>query len=198
MVCAMCAVRDGHPEPDDEVASEAARERLVLRRAVCGEARELTALILRSKAVWGYDSQFMRRVASELVVSEPDIAERDVFVARVGDVPAGVVGVDHAADPPELDLLFVDPVHKGTGIGRALLRHALAAAHARGLSDLAIVSDPYAEPFYLSQGAIRVGSQRSSSTGRELPLLRLATNAATAGAARTAQPYDRPRPPRVP
>ncbi|MDP8909654.1 MAG: GNAT family N-acetyltransferase [Chloroflexota bacterium] len=151
---------------------------LVLRRAVCGEARQLTALVLRSKAVWGYDSQFMRRAAAELVVSEQDIVERDVFVAQVGVVPAGVAGVDHAADPPELDLLFVDPIHKGTGIGRALLRHALAAARARGLSALAIVSDPYAEPFYISQGAIRVGAQQSSSTGRELPLLRITTDVA--------------------
>ena len=148
---------------------------LVLRRAVGSEAPQLTALVLRSKAVWGYDAQFMRRAAAELVVSEQDIALRDVFVAQVGDEIAGVTGVDHAAEPPELDLLFVDPVHKGTGIGRALLRHALAAAHARGLTELAIVSDPYAVPFYLSQGAVRVGARRSSATGRELPLLRITT-----------------------
>ena len=151
---------------------------LVLRRAARGEAQQLTALALRSKAVWGYDAQFMRRAAAELVVSERDIAQRDVFVAQVGDVLAGVAGVDHAAEPPELDLLFVDPVHKGTGVGRALLRQALVAARARGLTELAIVSDPNAEPFYLSQGAIRVGAQRSPSTGRELPLLRIATDAA--------------------
>ncbi|HVF78163.1 MAG TPA: GNAT family N-acetyltransferase [Solirubrobacteraceae bacterium] len=120
----------------------------------------------------------MRRAAVELVVSEQDIAGRDVFVAQVGDVLAGVAGVDHAADPPELDLLFVDPVHKGTGVGRALLRHALGAARARGLTELAIVSDPYAEPFYLSQGGRRVAVQRSSSTGRDLPLLRISTDVA--------------------
>ena len=149
---------------------------LVLRRAVPGEARPLTALVLRSKAVWGYDAQFMRRAAAELVVSEQDIAQRDVFVAQVGDALAGVAGIDHAAEPPELDLLFVDPSHKGTGVGRALLRHTLAAARARGLTELAIVSDPYAESFYLSQGAVREGTQRSPSTGRELPLLRIGTD----------------------
>jgi len=151
---------------------------LVVRRAVGGEAGELTALVLRSKAVWGYDPQFMRRAAAELLVSDHDIAERDVFVAQVGDVLAGVSGIDHAAQPPELDLLFVDPIHKGTGVGRALLRHTLAAARVRGLKELVIVSDPYAEPFYLSQGAVRVGARRSSSTGRELPLLRIATDVA--------------------
>ncbi len=149
---------------------------LVVRRAACGEAGQLTALALRSKALWGYDEQFMRLAAAELAVSEQDIAQRDVFVAQVGDVIAGFGGVDHAAQPPELDLLFVDPSHKGTGVGRALLRQALAAAHARGLSELLIVSDPNAEPFYRSQGAVRIGTQRSPSTGRELPLLRIATD----------------------
>lgn len=64
----------------------------------------------------------------------------------------------------------------GTGVGRALLRHALAAARARGLRELAITSDPHAEAFYLSQGAVRAGAQRSPSTGRELALLRIATD----------------------
>lgn len=171
------AVRDGHLEAIDGVASLTAAP-LVLRRAVCAEAGQLSALILRSKSVWGYDAPFMRRAAAELVVSEQDIAERDVFVAQVGDVVVGVGGVDHAAEPAELDLLFVDPVYKDMGVGRALLHQALAAARARGLSELAIVSDPNAEPFYLSQGAIRVGVQWSPSTGRDLPLLRITTDAA--------------------
>ncbi|MEA2130971.1 MAG: hypothetical protein QOJ85_3862 [Solirubrobacteraceae bacterium] len=152
---------------------------LVVCRAGCGEAAQITALVLRSKAVWGYDAQFMRRAAAELVVSEHDIAVRDVFVAHFGETLAGVVGIDHVTEPPELDLLFVDPTYMGTGVGRSLLRHALAAARARGLRELAIASDPHAEAFYVSQGAVRVGTQRSPSTGRELPLLRIATDAAS-------------------
>ena len=150
---------------------------LVLRRAVRGEAAQITALVLRSKALWGYDAHFMRRAAAELVVSEQDIAARDVFVAQARESLAGVVRIDHVAEPPEIDLLFVDPTHTGTGVGRALLRHALQAARARGLRELAIASDPHAEAFYLSQGAVRVGAQRSPSTGRELPLLRITTDA---------------------
>jgi GNAT superfamily N-acetyltransferase len=168
--------RQEHQRVGNESAGESA---LVVRRAVCGEAAQITALVLRSKAVWGYEAQFMRRAAAELVVSEQDIAARDVFVAQVGETLAGVTGIDHVAKPPELDLLFVDPTHMGTGVGRALLRHALAAARARGLHELAIVSDPHAETFYLSQGAVRAGARRSASTGRELPLLCIATDAAS-------------------
>ena len=152
---------------------------LVLRRAVCGEAAQISALVLRSKASWGYDPQFMRRAAAELAVSEQDIATRDVFVAQLGEILAGVAAIDHVAEPPEMDLLFVDPTHQGTGVGRALLRHTLQTARARGLRELAITSDPHAEAFYLSQGATRVGAQRSVSTDRQLPLLFIATDTAS-------------------
>lgn len=149
----------------------------VIRRAAPGESVELTALALRSKAVWGYDVDFMRSASEELAITEDDIGRRDLFVAEVGGAPAGVAGVAHEADPPELDFLFVDPNWKGSGIGKALLRAALVAARRRGLAELAIVSDPNAEPFYLSQGAIRVGAQRSPSTGRQLPVMRISTHA---------------------
>lgn len=150
---------------------------LVLRYAVCSEAAQITALALRSKAFWGYDAQFMRHAAAELAVSEQDIADRDIFVAQAGETLIGVAGIDDVTEPPELDLLFVEPARIGDGVGRALLRHALQAARARGLRELAIASDPHAEAFYLSHGAVRVGAQRSPSTGRKLPLLRIATDA---------------------
>ena len=35
------------------------------------------------------------------------------------------------------------------------------------------MSDPDAEPFYVAQGAERVGARVAASTGRRLPLLRL-------------------------
>jgi GNAT superfamily N-acetyltransferase len=72
-------------------------------------------------------------------------------------------------------MLFVDPAAIGTGAGRALLRDALARAAEAGLAELVIESDPDAEPFYRAQGAVPAGTRTSWSTGRELPLLRIAT-----------------------
>ena len=75
----------------------------------------------------------------------------------------------------ELELLFVDPPAIGTGVGRALLLDALDRAREAGLGALTIESDPDAEPFYLAAGAARIGTRVSPATGRELPLLRIAT-----------------------
>ena len=63
------------------------------------------------------------------------------------------------------------------GLGRRCWRMppAWRGLRARGI---AIEADPQAEPFYLAQGAVRVGARRAHSrrTGRALPLLRLPLN----------------------
>ena len=51
----------------------------------------------------------------------------------------------------------------------------VAEREGAGLDALLIESDPDAEPFYLAHGAERQGTRISSATGRELPLLRIAT-----------------------
>nr|WP_028060514.1 GNAT family N-acetyltransferase [Candidatus Solirubrobacter pratensis] len=58
------------------------------------------------------------------------VAERDGTLL-------GFCAVNPAAAPPELDALFVEPDAMGAGVGRALLAQA--------------------EPFYLREGARRVG-----------------------------------------
>jgi GNAT superfamily N-acetyltransferase len=88
------------------------------------------------------------------------------------------------ADPPQLDMLFVDPPAIGTGAGGALLALALAEARAAGVEALELESDPDAVAFYLAKGAVRIGERRSPSTGRSLPLLRLPTGPAGAGPTR--------------
>jgi GNAT superfamily N-acetyltransferase len=62
----------------------------------------------------------------------------------------------------------------GAGVGRTLLEAANRLARDAGVRELLIESDPQAEAFYLRQGAERIGRRTSPSTGRELPLLRLA------------------------
>jgi GNAT superfamily N-acetyltransferase len=98
-----------------------------------------------------------------------------VHVAERDGTLVGFCAVNPAAAPPELDALFVEPDAMGAGVGRALLAQARAAAAAHGIAELAIDADPQAEPFYLREGARRVGDVHSASTGRVLPRLLIAT-----------------------
>ena len=144
-----------------------------VRAARAGEEAELTELAIRSKGHWGHDAAFLERSRTALTL-RPEHLER--WIVRVAERAGAVVGIA-AVDPQaaELELLFVEPAAIGTGAGRALLRDALDRAREAGLAELTIESDPDAEPFYLAHGAEPVGTRISSATGRELPLLRIAT-----------------------
>ena len=142
----------------------------LLRAGRPEEARDLSALCLRSKAYWGYDDAFLRACAAELAV-EPGPLLR---VAEVEGRAAGVVEISVAGDLADLEKLFVDPPWIGRGLGGALLAWAVGAAREAGASGLRIEADPGAVPFYVSRGAEIVGEAPSGSIpGRNLPVLQM-------------------------
>lgn len=145
---------------------------MVIRAARAEECHALTALAMRSKAHWGYDPAFLERARADLTVDPRAVARGDAFVAERSGNVAGFYWLDDAREAPELMALFVEPPMIGTGVGRALLAHALAQAASRGGRRLIIQSDPFAEGFYLAMGAVRVGSKASAvDASRMLPLM---------------------------
>lgn len=101
-----------------------------------------------------------------------DAPQYTFCVCTIGDSIAGF----HAllklnADAVELEALFVEPQHIGSGFGRKLIEHAKDHARQLGASSLVIQGDPNAEKFYLAAGAVHSGSRESNSiAGRELPV----------------------------
>ena len=153
-----------------------------IRPARPGEAGALTALVLRSKAHWGYGPDFMARVRPLLTVTPEMVAKRPVVVLEDGALVAGLYALSEVDDGPadddgataELDLLFVDPGHLGRGHGARLFAHASAAARAAGAARLVVESDPNAVGFYERMGMARTGGRASPvEAGRVLPLLAL-------------------------
>lgn len=135
------------------------------------EAVALTRLALASKAHWGYDDAFMERCRAELVVRDRDLSDQRVFVARAesGELLGFYLLIGLEGTRAELDMLFVEPAAIGTGVGGALVRHALEAARGAGFTHVLVTSDPFAATFYEHAGARHVGFERSPSTGRDLP-----------------------------
>ena len=107
-------------------------------------------------------------------VAGEDIAAGDVWVATGADGQiAGVVALAAGDAPGALDLnkLFIEPRHIRSGVGRALLAHAIAEARRRGAGRLTILADPNAAAFYERAGAVRIGEAPSDAVpGRLLPL----------------------------
>ncbi len=147
---------------------------IMLRDPKPDEAVKLTDLCLRSKAVWGYDQQFMEACTRELTFTPTDLLARNIQVADADGRVIGVVELALESGDAELAKLFVEPSHMGTGAGRKLFEWAKATARASGASILTIDADPGAANFYRRMGAVDDGVVQSGSIpGRALPRLAL-------------------------
>lgn len=145
---------------------------IVLRAPLLSELDDLSRLMLRSKAHWGYDPSFLDACAAELSLSPQDIAESTVIVATREGQLAGVAKVTGDQETAELSKLFVDPAFIGTGLGRHLFDWCVATAKDMTAHRMTIESDPQAAPFYVKMGAQVIGTVPSGSIpGRHLPLL---------------------------
>jgi GNAT superfamily N-acetyltransferase len=160
-----------------------------IRPAVAGEATMLSELALRSKAHWGYSPAFMAACRAELTYSGAriDSPSCTFAVAERSDEPVGFYALYASAAELELEALFVEPAHIGSGIGRALMRHAVAEAVRQGAARLVIQGDPHAAAFYEAAGCVQVGTRESASIpGRMLPLYALALPSGRPATARVA------------
>jgi len=128
-----------------------------IRPAVESEAEELSDLVMRAKAHWGYSAEALEGWRPELAVSPTNVREGPAFVAVVGAEVVGFYSLRTSRAAWELDNLWVLPKFMHQGIGRALLTHALATAARGGASEVTVDADPNAESFYLECGAIRRG-----------------------------------------
>lgn len=146
----------------------------MLRTQEREQAEILTALCLRSKAVWGYGEAFLVACRPALTVTEDDWKPSDIQVAVQDDNIVGMVQVMYHGEVAELDKLFVDPAALGGGIGRRLFDWSVDAALSKGAKVMTIVADPGAADFYRRLGAIDDGVTASIVIpGRFLPKLKL-------------------------
>lgn len=148
--------------------------RASIRRAVPRDAPALTALARAAKASWGYPPQWMEHWAPELLITPEYIEAHDVFVAALDGVVVGMTAVEMDGNEASLGHAWINPGYHGRGLGAALVRQALAAASSRGVSTVRVISDPFAEPFYLRLGARRRGAVPAPMPGcpdRVLPQL---------------------------
>ncbi len=146
---------------------------LRVRAARPTEAHLLSELALRSKGHWGYDAEFLRACQAELKLSPAEVRDGRFFVVESGRQLLGFYGLDGTPPDGELSNLWVDPGSIGSGLGRRMWQHAVAAAQQAGFAALSIDAEPFAEGFYRAMGAERVGVTESGSVpGRVLPRLR--------------------------
>jgi GNAT superfamily N-acetyltransferase len=144
----------------------------VLRTPAVEELPALSALCFRSKAVWGYDKDFMEACRSELCIDPRELRSTSIAVAEDRGNIVGVAQVRVVGNEAELLKLFVEPTALRGGIGKALFSWVTLTAKCMGADHLVIEADPDAVPFYRRMGAEDCGFAPSGSiAGRLLPKL---------------------------
>ena len=136
---------------------------------------------MQAKAHWGYTAEQMEQWRESLSTEPQSIEQWPTFVAEDQGELVGFSQINPDLEIWELVSLFVLPAHIGKGVGRALLKEAVATASKAGKTTVHIDSDPNAEPFYLACGAIRIGAELAPIQGnsaRVRPQLHLSTSAA--------------------
>ena len=145
---------------------------LTIRAPTIDELSGLSDLCFRSKAVWGYDKEFMDACRGELSFQPRDLELTLIAVVEHDGKPIGVAQVKVVDEEADLLKLFVEPTALRSGTGKALLVWAAGVAKKLGATRLMIDSDPDAAPFYRRMGAYDVGQAPSGSVpGRMLPKL---------------------------
>lgn len=145
-----------------------------IRRARPDEAETLTALVMRSKAHWGYSQQQLDGWRSELTLTSATIARDPVFCAEVDGVLAGVMHLKKLDDSEALlDDLFVEPAYMGAGVGGTLWRQAATLAREAGARVMVLYADRHAIPFYRHMGMAIVRADELADTANvSTPLMR--------------------------
>ena len=145
---------------------------LTIRPPTIDELSGLSDLCFRSKAIWGYDEEFMEACRGELSFEPRDLELTPIAVAEHDGKPIGVAQLKIVDDGADLLKLFVEPSALRSGTGKALLAWATDVAKKLGATRLTIEADPDAAPFYRRMGAYDVGQAPSGSVpGRMLPKL---------------------------
>ena len=149
---------------------------MTIRPTQPADAVAASALAKDAKSKWGYPPEWLAEWASDLTITEAYLASASGFIAEEGTTAVGVCAVTFNGATASLDHLWVAPARERQGIGGLLLVHAVDAARRAGCAVLEVVSDPFAEPFYVKAGAQRAGTTPAPMPGapdRILPRLRL-------------------------
>ena len=141
------------------------------------ELEAITALAIRSKASWGYPDEFMAALRPELTFCQADLDDPRtcVEVLEVDGQLIGAIRMRRRTELACLEDLWVDPEAIGQGYGRIGFERACEIGRGWGKGVMELEADPFAEPFYLHLGAVRVGmSPVTVVPGRAVPLMRYA------------------------
>ena len=145
---------------------------MLLRPACEHESTDITELMRKSKAYWGYSAEQICKWHDELTMTVEYIKKHHVCVAVEDSELCGMCSFSSCSQTKVvLDNLFVEPSRIGSGVGSALLEYCIDFAVKSSASSIVLNADPNAQDFYLHHGFSVIGKKPNSIQGRYLPIM---------------------------
>lgn len=131
---------------------------LSIRTARPDERNALEDVQRRASLMWDEYRPFLLANPEAIALPLAQVQEGWVRVAEEAGRILGFSALVTRGRGFDLDGLFVEPEHWGRGVGRALVRDAIARA---GGAVLTVLANPRAEGFYLRQGFAVTGREQT-------------------------------------
>ena len=145
-------------------------EKAVIKKAEKADHKELTKLVKKSKAYWGYTPSQLEEWDNELTITPNYISSNAVFKYMIDECLIGCYSYlkldNHII---ELDYFFISSIYIGKGCGKLLMLDFLERIKKEKIKKIIVNSDPNAERFYSLFGFKTVKKIESSIKGRFLP-----------------------------
>ena len=146
----------------------------MITKALPVDAQVLTQIALKSKAFWGYSEEQIESWREELTITSELFKDWRGSKFVIEDEIAGFYLLNRVNSRTcFLEFLFVHPKHIGKNIGKQLIEHAIHSCRNNSCEILNVLSDPFAESFYMKYGFKTISRKESSIRGRFLPEMEL-------------------------
>jgi len=145
------------------------------RRAIPGEADELSEIAYSAIAHWGYPRCWMEIWKPQFDFLPEYFERHESWVVELEDRPIGFYTLQEKNGNAWLENLWVLPEFIGRGIGRQLFIHALSRSRTKGHLSLQLEADPNAVGFYEKMGMFKIGERKYEVEGklRILPIMEM-------------------------
>jgi GNAT superfamily N-acetyltransferase len=145
----------------DHNASNGVSAPIKLRQALVSEANDLCNLAIRSKAIWGYEEEFLQQCRQWIKIDKEYIEKWPVVVLEKNNEIKGFYSLKKINEENRLDNLWIEPKFVRCGYGQILFQDAIEVARTLKWNHFRLAGEPKAVVFYKKMGARLIGSVQS-------------------------------------
>lgn len=144
-----------------------------IEKASQTDAKEITALTIRSKSHWNYTAEQIEGWREELTITETYISENEVYKLTDEELIGFYAFNKISQTKVKLFFFFIEPKYIGKGFGKKLIMDFVQRVKKMGYERVTVDADPNAEIFYSKLGFKTVDKLPSSIKNRFLPIMEL-------------------------